>query len=189
MTKEFMCLIISACILLLAGCGNHTNRANDSANPADSQDRLEVRTEKWLDYSDGAIPWDTSIELELPEFPDVVFTWTPYGVTADDGREEKLLFEGMPIWNVYLCDLTGDGFRELCATVYYGSGIVDAHIVVYDFRSEASYTLWDRFLYDYQLKFEDGAIWVERLSCGEITTGNLVLATDEDTGEKFLRME
>lgn len=61
---------------------------------------------KWLDYfGTDEMPWNESRELTLAEFPDVTFKWTPEKVTAG----ERDLFWGMPVWNVYLDDLTNDG--------------------------------------------------------------------------------
>ncbi|MDR1158934.1 MAG: hypothetical protein LBK75_11660 [Oscillospiraceae bacterium] len=91
-------------------------------------------------------------ELTLPEFPNVKFTGSADSVTA--GTVE--LFSGMPIWNVYLADLTNDGKPEFCATVSIGSGIVDTHIVVYDYAAGKTYTLLGRMSYDYRLSLEDG---------------------------------
>lgn len=81
----------------------------------------KYKAQKWLDYfRDENLPWDDSIDLTLPEFPGVTFTWTSEKVTGGD----KDLFWGMPVWNVYLADLTNDGKPEFCATVSIGSGII-----------------------------------------------------------------
>jgi hypothetical protein len=64
----------------------------------------------------------------------------------------------MPVWNVYLADLTNDGKPEFCATVSYGSGIVDTRIVVYDYVMSKSYELADRMSYDYTLSMQGGQL-------------------------------
>jgi hypothetical protein len=110
--------------------------------------------QKWLDMFANENLWDESREITLPEFSGVTFTWTSDKV--NDG--EKDLFTGMPIWNVYLADLTNDGKPEFCATVSFGSGIVDTHIVVYDYVMEKSYVLSDRMAYDYFLSLQDGRL-------------------------------
>jgi hypothetical protein len=63
----------------------------------------EYEIRKWVDYfgSDNT-PWSESKELTLTEFPGATFKWTPEKVAAG----EKELFRGMPVWNVYLADLT-----------------------------------------------------------------------------------
>ena len=109
--------------------------------------------QKWMDfYRADTMPWDESKELSLPAFPGVIFRWTPEKVTADD-RE---LFYGMPVWNVFLADLTNDGKPELCATVSIGSGIIDTRVIVYDYSADKTYTLQDRMQYDYFLSIDDG---------------------------------
>ena len=44
---------------------------------------------------------------------------------AVTGNEITSLYTGMPIWNVYFCDLTGDGLPELCSSISGGSGMID----------------------------------------------------------------
>lgn len=79
----------------------------------------KYQARKWLDYyHDDNLPWNDSINIALPEFAGVTFTWTSEKVTAN-GIE---LFQGMPVWNVYLTDLTNDGKPEFCATASMGSG-------------------------------------------------------------------
>lgn len=112
---------------------------------------------KWLDYYlDDEMPWDSSQTLTIPEFPDVTFTWTPEKVTANDVE----LLWGMPVWNVYLTDLTNDGKPEICATVSIGSGISDTRVLVFDYATGKQYELADRMEYDYYLSFEDGKVMV-----------------------------
>ena len=113
--------------------------------------------QKWVDYyRDDTMPWGESRELALPEFPGVTFTWTPGKVTANG----KDLFSGMPVWNVFLADLTNDGKPELCATVSFGSGIVDTRVIVYDYSADKTYTLQDRMQYDYFLSIDDGTMQI-----------------------------
>ena len=88
----------------------------------------------------------------MPEFPGVTFVWTPDKVAVKD----KDLFYGMPVWSVYLADLTNDGKPEFCATVSMGSGIVDTHVIVYDYVTDNTYVMQDRMLYDYFLSIDDG---------------------------------
>ena len=115
----------------------------------------KYKTQKWLDYfEDDELPWDERKELTLPEFPGVTFRWTTEKVTAGD----KVLFEGMPVWNVYLADLTNDGKPEFCATISLGSGIVDNRIIVYDYAADQAYLLADRMDYDYYLSMKDGRL-------------------------------
>jgi hypothetical protein len=112
---------------------------------------------EWLDYYyDDNLPWDDSIDITLTEFPGVTFTWRSEKVTADDIE----LLWGMPVWNVYLADLTNDGKPEFCATVSIGSGIVDTRVIVYDYVSGQEYQLSSRMIYDYSLSIQDSIIMV-----------------------------
>ena len=140
----------------------------------------------WLDYYyDENMPWDTSFDLALDEFPGVTFIWTPANVTAYEDGNAKVLFGGMPVWSVFLADLNGDGFPEICATVSFGSGLIDSRIIVYDYVSDQSYVLEDRGYYDYRLSLQNGWLVVTQtvyadntvLSIGEmvIIDGQLVV--------------
>ena len=123
---------------------------------------------QWLDYYSASdqMPWEEYREIAIDAFPTIRFRWTSGAVEAIDvlsGVENShTLFTGMPIWNVFFADVTGDGKPELCASVSFGSGWVDDHIVVYDYANKQSYTLWDRFQFDFHLSIVDGALHVTR---------------------------
>ena len=171
----FLALVFAMCLF----CGNLVSCQVKGAAP---------EAEAWVDYSStGEMPWDESAGIELPEYPGVTFRWTPYGVTAGDETGETALIGGMPVWNVFLCDLNGDGKRELCATVSFGSGIIDDHIEVYDYAAGQRYLLWDRGEYDYTLSLEDGQLQVSQWEYlggypdqGEpVSVGRLALGADD----------
>lgn len=93
----------------------------------------------------------------MDEFGDyVTFMYNRQGLWYDDSLQETEIFSGMPIENLYLIDLNGDGYRELCANVCIGSGIIDSRIMVYDFNSRKLYELSDRGYYDYRMRVENG---------------------------------
>ena len=117
---------------------------------------------QWLDYyeSSSDMPWDGTKEITHDAFPNVTFRWTAGSVEAIENGKTRTLFTGMPIWNVFFTDVTGDGKPELCASVSFGSGIVDEHIVVYDYANRQSYVLWDRMQFDFHLYTVDGALYV-----------------------------
>ncbi len=131
---------------------------------------------EWLDYYlDEQLPWDGSSELTLPEYSGTTFRWTPYEITAVTSGSEAVLLNGAPVWNVYLADLTGDGLPEFCATVSFGSGIVDTRVLVYDYIDGNLYELSDRMIYDYVLSLENGRLIVtqskyngEKLAAGDL---------------------
>ena len=117
---------------------------------------------QWFDYEDdfSKIPRDSAVETTVDTFPGVTFLGTDDMVQAREDGKTRTLFCGMPITNVYFTDVTGDGKPELCATVYFGSGIVDSHVVIYDYVNKQAYALWDRMQFDYHLYTVDGALLV-----------------------------
>lgn len=133
--------------------------------------------QEWFDYlHSDEIPRSGRQEINLDDFPGVTFRWTPEKVEAIVGDEITLLYTGMPIWNVFFTDLTGDGFPELCSTLSIGSGIVDDSIIIYDYANGASYSLEDRMKYDYRLSLQNGQLLVTKQAyvSGEIVeTGYL----------------
>lgn len=143
--------------------------------PADNAP-VTYEAREWLDYYlDERLPWDGSLELNLPEYPGATFRWTSNEVTVATSDGEMALLGGMPVWNVYLADLTGDGLPEICATVSFGSGIVDTRILVSDYAGGKLYELSDRMIYDYVLSLEDGRLIVtqseyngKKLAAGEL---------------------
>ncbi len=137
---------------------------------------------EWLDYykNSGEMPWDGAKEITLDAFPNVTFRWTVGSVEAIENGKTRTLFSGMPVWNVYFADVTGDGKPELCATVSFGSGIVDEHTVVYDYANRQSYTLWERMRFDFHLFTADGALQVKKLpynngTAQPVDTGTLIM--------------
>lgn len=121
-----------------------------------------VEAEVWVD--DMLTLSVTELKRELPEYPGVLFRWTPGCVSASAGGTEEALFIGMPVWNVFLADLTGDGRRELCATVSFGSGLIDERVLVYDYAASTLYELSDRGNFDYLLTLENGGLMVTKRS-------------------------
>ena len=130
---------------------------------------------KWFDYLETPeeMQWDGCQEISLPEFPDVTFRWYPERLEAVTKEGTISLFQGMPIWNVYFYDLTGDGLPELCATCSFGSGIIDNRVIFYDYAKGIRYELSDRGHYDYALRASGrgNALLVEKT---EYDTGKLV---------------
>lgn len=150
--------------------------------------------EMWFDFSQEGYPRDER-QIVLPEYPDTVFHCDEMKLWAEKAGEEITLYGGMPIWSVYFCDLNGDGKRELCSEVSYGSGMIDQHIEVYDYAAGENYSLWEREEYDYFLRFENGELkalespYMRYYTDGKVTAyGKLSLAKDE-SGQVRLVME
>ena len=112
---------------------------------------------EWFDYTENPSAMDDESTIKLPIYPDVTFSYNQTQIIASkpfDTSEltsQTILIAGMPIWNAYFTDLTGDGFPEICATYTWGSGIIDSRIVVCDYVNGASYELSDRGNFDFTL--------------------------------------
>ena len=134
---------------------------------------------QWLDYysASNQMPWEEMKEIAIDAFPNVTFRWTSGSVEAVESDKTRTLFTGMPVWNVFFADVTGDGKPELCTSVSFGSGIVDEHIVVYDYANRQSYTLWDRGTFDYHLYTENGALLVGKTLCNSYSSDTSILDT------------
>lgn len=125
---------------------------------------------KWFDYTDNPSAMEDELTIELPEYPGVTFTYNRAQITASkpfDNSEltgHVIMISGMPIWNAYFTDLTGDGYPDICATYSYGSGIIDTRIVIHDYANGASYELSDRGYHDFYLRLneDDGGLYVEK---------------------------
>ena len=142
-------------------------------------------TEQWFDYLDNPeeMQWDGRMEANIPEFPDATFRWYPekMEVVTEDGITP--LYTGMPIWNAYFCDLTGDSLPELCSTISWGSGMIDSRVIIYDYANGASYELSDRGNFDFTLRFNeaDGYLYVTKMKYNTdelIESGRLVFKND-----------
>ena len=137
---------------------------------------------QWFDYLETETypNAEDDNQAKIPHFPGVTFRAEPGAVYAETEDGSTQILSGMPVWNVYFCDLTGDGIYELCATVSFGSGIVDEHIVVYDYATGTEYTLWDRGEYDYTLRMDGWTLLCDKriYPHGEIVeSGELLLVS------------
>lgn len=127
---------------------------------------------EWFDYTEdpSQMSYEGELKIQLDEFPDITFKYTPHDIIATTSWEDSntagktFLISGMPIWNAYFCDLTGDGLPEICSQVSRGSGIIDNHVIIYDYANGVSYKLEDRGNYDYYLRMNDadGYLYVDK---------------------------
>ena len=136
----------------------------------------------WFDHWDKKNNPSGRASVNMSLFPDVSFRWKDENwgdsIIAEESGNTRTLFTGMPIWNVLFTDVTGDGKPELCASVSFGSGIVDEHIVVYDYANKQSYTLWDRMQFDFHLYTVDGALYVGKtpyMGDKQVDSGTLMM--------------
>ena len=138
----------------------------NSASWKDLPNGTDGTVTQWFDYLETPeeMQWDGRLEINLPDFPDVTFRWYPEKMEAVTEDGITPLYTGMPIWNTYFCDLTGDGLPDLCSTYTFGSGIIDSRIIIYDYANGASYELSDRGNYDFSLRYNetDGQLYVDK---------------------------
>ena len=163
----FWIILASALICAAAAVCFLTNPKTEQIPPSGGDnvsDMGPAQVEKWFDYLEKPeiTNWDGRLEIDLPEYPGVTFRCYPEKMEAVTENEITPLYTGMPIWNTYFCDLTGDGLPDLCSTVTFGSGIIDSRIIVCDYANGESYTLEDRGKYDYSLRLDesDGSLCV-----------------------------
>ena len=163
----FWIILASALICAAAAVCFLTNPKTEQSLPSGGDnvsDMGPAQAEKWFDYLEKTekTNWDGRLEIDLPEYPGVTFRCYPEKMEAVTENEITPLYTGMPIWNTYFCDLTGDGLPDLCSTVTFGSGIIDSRIIVCDYANGESYTLEDRGKYDYSLRLDesDGSLCV-----------------------------
>lgn len=164
-----------------------------------SHDTVDSKTEKWFDYLDIENEvWNEEKQITLPEYPDVTFRLS-HSSAGDrmevlTDKDTILLYTGMPIWNAYFCDVTGDGFPEICSTINVGFGIIDSRIIIYDYVHGASYELSDRENYDFYFRYDEstGYLYVDKKIYNSdelVSSGRLIFKNGcimlEDTERKF----
>ena len=141
---------------------------------------------KWFDYTENPSAMDDESTINLPIYPDVTFSYNQAQIIASkpfdtsELTDHTILITGMPIWNAYFADLTGDDYPEICATYTFGSGIIDSRIIIYDYAKGSSYELSDRGYFDFTLRLNeaDGYLYVDKTKYNTdelVETGRLVL--------------
>ena len=168
-------LILTLCLLVLAA-------------PTGCRGQKGPGAVRWFDIQRG-----DDLLLDEPRvytddrFPDTQFVTTYGSVEKVIDGEHILLYQGIPVWSVYFCDLNGDTSPELCSCVSFGSGIIDDRIVVYDVAADVKYELQDRGVFDYRLDLHDGLLVAERRIYGHedrLDTGTLLLKDGTLTFQK-----
>ena len=140
---------------------------------------------KWFDYTENPSAMDDESTINLPIHPDVTFSYNQAQIIASkpfdtsELTDHTILITGMPIWNAYFADLTGDDYPEICATYTFGSGIIDSRIIIYDYAKGSSYELSDRGYFDFTLRLNeaDGYLYVDKTKYNTdelVETGRLV---------------
>ena len=171
---------------------NMQNSTNEDINVYVEVENVEVRIVdeinsviKWFDYTENPSAMDDESTINLPIYPDVTFSYNQAQIIASkpfdtsELTDHTILITGMPIWNAYFADLTGDDYPEICATYTFGSGIIDSRIIIYDYAKGSSYELSDRGYFDFTLRLNeaDGYLYVDKTKYNTdelVETGRLV---------------
>lgn len=146
----------------------------------DMMTRMNNATEfKKISIPRSGVPNDFPME----EFPKFVFTATHNSVLLN-GYEmngvDNPIISGDSIEDLYLCDLNGDGNRELCATVI-NNGI--RSVVVEDFMNSKQYTLQgvqnSMYRHEYNLAAAGNELkLVERHHAGDLLVSDTTLTLE-----------
>ena len=151
---------------------------------------------KWFDYTENPSAMDDESTINLPIYQDVTFSYNQEQIIASNPfdtselTDHTILITGMPIWNAYFTELTGDDYPEICATYTFGSGIIDSRIIIYDYAKGVSYELSDRGYFDFTLRFNeaDGYLYVDKRKYNTdelVETGRLVFKNNSIQIEGF----
>lgn len=98
-------------------------------------------------------------DWEMSEFPGVTFHCDGNSVAVlADGEYGYSLYAGMPVEDVYLADLNGDGYREIVSTAAFASGVIYEHVYAFDFANGIRYELRDRMMSEYYVLIDDNDV-------------------------------
>jgi hypothetical protein len=149
-------LLYLLCILLLAFTGCSSEEIVD-------EEPEEERTDR---------------ESSVPEFSDEYLDAFMGADQLDAYVYDHITLMGTMVCSMYAYDITGDGYRDLCASVFTGSGIVTTLVAVYDVQNDQGYMLNDRGDYDYWIEsVEDDRLVVTREEYGVYETDTSVTGT------------
>ena len=140
--------------------------------------------ECWFDFLHTSYPKET-LTIELEAYPGVTFQYNGTQITASRPFGDSqltghtILIEGLPIYNAFFADLTGDGYPEIFTTCAFGFGMIDNRVVVCDYVNGTNYTLSDRGYFDFTLRQDgqDGLLYVDKSKYNSnelVETGRLV---------------
>lgn len=125
---------------------------------------IQPPVETIADYYGGQMPQmpEGIVKFTMPEFPGTEFEIRNMSVLADGEQ----LFGGYPVYNVYLCDLNGDGKREIISCCH-GTNykLLESDVIkICDYADGGKlyYFADDPFFYDDHLTIEDGSLIVVR---------------------------
>ena len=140
--------------LVLKNVGKNSLVTSDNSSGVASSAAVE---KLGYDLDDAENYKEYKLEFTMPEYEGVAFECTHYIITANG----EVIATGMPILQVYLADLNGDGRREIVSDTAFGSGILYKVISACDYSNKQIYTLSNHGLENNLELFENnGELWV-----------------------------
>ncbi len=115
----------------------------------------------WFTREDGSATINAP-DIILPEFPEITIQALGSTIRIVDEGGYTDVISGWPLENAFFCDVTGDGKRDICATVSFGSGMIDQHIEIYDIAHRQRTSICNRGETDYRLSMKDSSLWVQQ---------------------------
>ncbi|MCI7758730.1 MAG: hypothetical protein MSH49_01765 [[Eubacterium] saphenum] len=140
--------------LVLKNVGKNSLVASDNSSGAASSATVEK-----LGYDlDGLEDYrEYKFEFTMPEYEGVAFECMHNKITANG----EVIASGLPILQVYLADLNGDGRREIVSDTAFGSGILTKVISACDYSKKQLYMFSNNGFGNYLELFENnGELWV-----------------------------
>lgn len=180
----------AACLCVLAGAGAfgvryfqnrpETSSENPAAGDASMENPAVSNTN--LRYPDGdkyilnpikviekVMLTEEQTPLELPELPDMSLYVSKDRVTLSEPPLNDHFYvidatADREIASLYLCDLNGDGKRELCARIAERNG--STSVEVYDAANKRYYAMLSHSRGEYSLEDKDGELYLNFQGCG-----------------------
>jgi len=196
--KRFFALALAG--LLLLGCGacggNAPSEPDTTTTDIPAPTGTQAPPKQSAKQPDSAFAWEPpdtedSTQIELPEFPGVVFsneynkvptehggfTWERYVKATSRGGEKKLFDFALGPNNVFIADITGDGYPDFVYMVSGSSGLLTLGVKVYDYANDVHYSL-SGYGHGNGLAIENGKLMVARHNADGVLVpiGELVMA-------------
>ena len=175
MNKAITIILFIALILSLTACAKEKSSAESSNSIPSSIESSFLF--KGLE-NENAIEWKrpdewdgSKLQIQLCEFPDMIFErgyyeapndyggfeWNNYVKSTSQNGDDRQMFESWT--NIYISDITGDGFSDFAYMVSWTSGLFTSGVVVYDYMNNKHHYL-DGYGGANVLSLEDGKIKV-----------------------------
>ncbi len=135
------------------------NTLLDELEPPPDNNDENIRI--WDQHHPDDIERSPYFSVNIPELNNAKIEYKEDGKIYVDG-EHLLGGTGHGCESLYLSDLTGDGYPELCFVMNLGSGIVDTRIEIFDYNTKSNiFSLSHRGYHDYYLFLRDGVLCVK----------------------------